>query len=123
MKRQLAALLLLIHISVNTEAGQLFRLPSLIRHYQKHQQEHSGYTLTEFLLKHYAGDEGNDADHDQLPFHDFSHSSMAIVFAPMVNPPTSSSILFEPEGSRSAERSEGLITAYTDCLLQPPRLF
>ncbi len=121
MRKQFAILLLMIHLSVNTEAGQLFRLPYLLHHYHLHLKHQAGLSLGKFLMMHYTGDDGKDEDHGQLPFHDFFHSSVTLVYAPMIQFTNSGTINFIPARLDWQETREELFFTFSDLILQPPR--
>lgn len=69
MTRVVTIFLFAFIVSVNTPAGEIFKIPQLIEHYLKHHKE-NGSSLAEFLAIHY-GAENKDADYpedEQLPF-------------------------------------------------------
>ena len=121
MKKQVAILLLVVHVSVNTEAGQLFRLPSLVRHYQKHLKGHSDLTVAQFILMHYASDDGRDSEHEELPFRNLPQSSVVIVYAPMISFVLTSSPFIPQEAQQWRDTREELFGTFNDIILQPPR--
>ena len=64
-----ASILLVVLLSAQTPVGQVFKLPLLIEHFLKHQQQ-SGTSLSSFVFDHYSH-EHQDADQSedrQLPF-------------------------------------------------------
>jgi len=69
MKNGATILLLILMVSIQTPIGQLFKLPLLVEHFVKH-QEQDGVSFFGFLADHYATDH-NDRDFpedEQLPF-------------------------------------------------------
>jgi hypothetical protein len=123
MKKPLVFFLLCIHIAGNTEAGQVFRLPLLLKHFQAHQQQDPSLHFIDFLAMHYAGDDGDasdDADDAKLPFHDYTHSSVSAVYAPMVK--TLAFIpFFTAYNDFPIEKKEAMPSKHVSILLQPPR--
>ena len=71
MKRTFSILLLLIFLTVNTEAHQLLKLPILVHHYIEHKKQNQKISFADFLNMHYVmaddGD-GDTAEDMQLPF-------------------------------------------------------
>jgi hypothetical protein len=87
MRKKLAILLISIHLVGNTEAGQAFKIPKLLDHFSRHQQQNPSLSFIQFFLMHYGGDDGTDADNDQdqqLPFHNLHHTTTAVVYSPML---------------------------------------
>ena len=67
--RSIASILLVLLTVTQTPLGQLLKLPVLMEHFNKH-QENEGVSFLEFLNEHYSK-EHNDADHsedEKLPF-------------------------------------------------------
>ncbi len=54
MRKILAILLITIHLTGNTEVGQLFRLPQLISHFFQHHRQDPSIDFFEFIAMHYA---------------------------------------------------------------------
>ena len=86
--------LLALLVSIQTPFGQLLKLPLLVEHFIKH-QEQDGVSLIDFLEDHYLSDH-NDADlpeDEQLPFKNITFNSIgyaivipviqANIFAPL----------------------------------------
>jgi hypothetical protein len=72
----------------NTELGQLIKLPQLFRHYHQHHKDNPSVNFFKFLVMHYAGEDGttaDDSDDMQLPCHDYQHTGIFFVFAPVSN--------------------------------------
>lgn len=86
MRKKLAILLISLHLVGNTEAGQLFKFPQLIRHFHQHQEKNGSLGFISFIMMHYVSDDGTTADDDQdqqLPCHNLQQHTMHIVFSPM----------------------------------------
>jgi hypothetical protein len=69
MKKGVTIFLLVSMVSLQTPVGQLLKLPLLIEHFIKHQQQ-DGVSLLAYLQDHYSEDH-HDADlpeDEQLPF-------------------------------------------------------
>lgn len=94
MKRAATLFLLVLLVSIQTPVGQLFKLPFLLEHFLKHQQQ-SGVSLFGFLADHYST---NHADEDwqedeRLPFKDtgfysFGSAVLTSVATALANPPS-----------------------------------
>lgn len=124
MKKSLIILLVSIHLAGNTEMGQFLRLPELVTHYFQHHRQNPDLSFWNFIAMHYGGSDGTSADDDydsQLPCHNINHSTLSLVFSPLL-----------PE-QPAAQKAADPMTAYCDCLperitpkhtltlLQPPR--
>jgi len=124
MRKVLAILLISIHLTGNTEVGQLLKLPQLLNHFFQHHRQDPDINFFEFIAMHYAGDDGTTADDDidsQLPCHNPNQSTISVVYSPMLkDPPT---IDFSICGTR--EYNSRLLTRITSehvsLILQPPR--
>ncbi len=124
MRNTLLILLISVHLSGNTEIGQLFRVPQLISHFFQHHRQDQSIDFFEFIAMHYGGDDGTAADDDidnQLPCHNVNQSTIAHVISPMVTDiPVSGFYLPDP-----SERNDRLVTGKTSEhvweFLQPPR--
>lgn len=121
MKRSVAVFFLVIHITCNTEAGQLFQLPVLLQHFREHKKQEPNIRFLEFLVLHYATGHGKTHDHAKLPFHDYSHSSIAVLYAPMTKTISSCCLHVRPDGGYSTFHKEKLTSHFPERILQPPR--
>jgi len=125
MRKKLAILLISLHLFGNTEAGQVFKLPLLMEHYHRHQQDKSDLGFIDFFLMHYGGDDGTDRDNDQdqqLPFHNLQHNTTAVVYSPMLKVlPEHTIYLWETRSYRSL-LSGPIPEIPLSVVLQPPRL-
>jgi len=94
MMKAATIFLLALLVSIQTPLGQLLKLPLLVEHFIKH-QEQDGVSLIDFLEDHYLSDH-NDADlpeDEQLPFKNITFNSIgyaivipviqANIFAPL----------------------------------------
>jgi hypothetical protein len=82
LKKITCCFLLLIYLFSATAIVELFKLPQLVKHYQKHKAVNTDTNVISFLIMHYqkedqAGNNSN-ADH-QLPFKSHHHA-MPFVF-------------------------------------------
>lgn len=126
MRKKLAILLISLHLFGNTEAGQVFKLPLLLDHYNRHQEQKPTLGFIDFFLMHYGGDDGISTDNDQdqqLPFHDLQHhNTTAMVYSPMVKVlPEHTIYLWETPSYRS-HLSGPIPEIPLSVVLQPPRL-
>jgi hypothetical protein len=69
-------------LSAQSPLGQLFKIPLLIEHFNKHQKQH-GVSFIDFLYDHYSSghNDGDLPEDEQLPFKtlNFYPASYAIV--------------------------------------------
>lgn len=82
MRRTLLIALVIVHSFGNTELSQLFRMPTLVRHYFEHARLNRDLGFLEFLGMHYGGDDGTHADDNrdtQLPCHNPQHNTLSVV--------------------------------------------
>ncbi len=124
MSKNLAIILISIHLMGNTEVGQLFKLPQLVQHFFQHQHIDPSIGFFEFLAMHYSGDDGTTADDDfdkQLPYHNTNHSTVGIVYSPMTN----DLIVAEVPALSGREYNEclqpGVSSKHVHLVIQPPR--
>jgi hypothetical protein len=124
MNRSLAILFILIHLAGNTEAGQLFRVPLLLQHFHLHHRQDPSVNFIRFLAMHYAGDDGNKSDDNEdakLPFHDFDHSSVSVVYSPLVKSVIAILPMDFRDKNKPAEKEENILSRHIGRILQPPR--
>ena len=85
MRRGVTIFFLVLLVSAQTPVGQLLKLPILIEHFIKHQQQ-NGFSFIGFLKDHYKPDH-NDADlpeDQQLPFKNITFYSIGYAIVPGV---------------------------------------
>jgi hypothetical protein len=125
MRKLMVILLISVHLAGNTELGQVMRFPQLIAHYFQHARLNPSINFFEFIAMHYGGDDGTTADDDfdnQLPCHNISHNTMAVVYSPMVQEiPSVSSPFFESKEYNS-RLENSTASKHVLLILQPPRL-
>lgn len=83
MKNTATVILLLLLVSIQTPVGQLFKLPLLVEHFIKH-QEQEGASFIGFLDEHYLSSH-EDADRpedEQLPFKSLAYYSIGSAIVP-----------------------------------------
>lgn len=71
MTRLITISLLIIYLLGETDLGQILNSPKLIVHYHQHAKINSGISFVNFIIMHYAGDDGTTQDDQQdheLPF-------------------------------------------------------
>lgn len=124
MRKNLAIILLSIHLTGNTELGQLFKLPRLVQHFFQHQRQDPGINFINFIVMHYAGDDGTTADDDfdnKLPCHSINCNTLSIVYSPMIKDLS----LTTPQPSPGKQYNDCLQSAISSkhvlMILQPPR--
>jgi len=125
MRKFLAILLISIHLTGNTEVGQLLKLPQLVTHYNQHHRQDPSVDFIDFIVMHYAGDDGTSADDDmdnQLPCHNLTHNTLALAYSPMVK--EIPSLVFSCCGTKdyNSRLLPGVSAKHVALILQPPRL-
>jgi len=117
--------LLGIHLMGNTELGQLIKLPQLFTHYHKHNKDNPSVNFFKFLVMHYAGEDGTTADDNddmQLPCHDYHHTGIFLVFAPVSNmEPGLDNMLYSDQVVYGGRLTTYNPSEYTFSFLRPPR--
>lgn len=71
MKNLISILLVTIYVFGNTELGQVFNIPQLLKHYRQHAAADGKISFAKFITMHYCGDDGIRSDDDEdskLPF-------------------------------------------------------
>jgi hypothetical protein len=125
MRKILAILLISIHLTGNTELGQLFRFPQLITHFFQHHRLDPSINFFEFIAMHYAGDDGTTADDDidnQLPCHNPNHNTLAVVYSPMIKEIPSIEFSSRKTKEYNSRLQTGITSKHVQLILQPPRL-
>ena len=124
MRNTLLITMITVHLSGNTEIGQLLRVPQLVSHFFQHQRQNESIDFFEFTAMHYGGDDGTTADDDidnQLPCHNVTHSTIAHVFFPMVTDIPASGLYLPVPSERTDRHVAGISSAHVWQFLQPPR--
>jgi hypothetical protein len=125
MRKILAILLISIHLTGNTEVGQLFRLPQLVAHFFQHHRQDPSISFFDFVAMHYAGDDGTTADDDidsQLPCHNPNHNTIAVAYSPMVKEIASIEVSVHETKVYNSRLLNGVTSKHVLLILQPPRL-
>lgn len=116
-------ILALLHLSGTI--SQIFRLPTLIHHYQEHQQQDPNSTIFDFLKAHYASTinhpDDEHKDHEKLPFKSADCSMMHVV--KIIHPSSNNYELRLSEGIsiKSIISQSFFYNAYLSNIWQPPR--
>lgn len=85
MRKQIAILLILIYAFGATDVHQLFKLPLLVVHYEKHHRDNPSITIGQFLKIHYLDPQPFDKDYQEdmkLPFkasRDYCAAAMTVM--------------------------------------------
>jgi hypothetical protein len=125
MRKTLVILLMLVHLTGNTEVGQLFRVPQLITHFFQHHRQDPGISFGEFIVMHYLGDDGTTADDDtdkELPCRNTGHNTIALSFSPMVNEIPFSELFLLNSPDYNSRLLSGITSKHVVLILQPPRI-
>lgn len=124
MRKNLAILLISIHLIGNTEAGQLLKFPQLLHHFFQHHQIDPSISFFQFMAMHYGGDDGTTADDDfdnQLPCHNPVHTTLAHVYSPMVKDILPAEIIVPETTVYSSRLLTGVSSEHVLLILQPPK--
>lgn len=113
-----------IHLTGNTEVGQIFRIPELISHYLQHHRQNSDISFFTFIAMHYGGDDGTTADDEydgKLPCHNLRSNTLSLLFSPMIKElaPQQQVSGFRPEFTSRTVR--GISSQHVSRIFQPPR--
>lgn len=124
MRRNLAILLISVHLIGNTELGQLFKLPQLMDHFFQHERLNPHLNFFEFIVMHYAGTDGTKSDDDfdkQLPCHNTDHNTLSVVYSPMVKEIPAADFNSWPNREYFDRLQTGTSCKHVLLFLQPPR--
>ncbi|MFN4123110.1 MAG: hypothetical protein ACK4GL_07380 [Flavobacteriales bacterium] len=125
MKRWISAFLAIILLQVSCSLGQVLRLPTLIHHFQEHQQEDPEGTFFDFVAQHYAPEinhpDDEHRDHENLPFKTADFSVLQVV--KIIHHSAESFELHQPEFERIKLTFSpfNFYNAYLSNIWQPPR--
>lgn len=125
VKKALVIVLISIHLTGNTEIGQLLRMPQLLSHYFQHSRQVGHLSFFAFIAMHYGGDDGTSADNDydnQLPCHNLQHNTISIAFSPMVKELTTSSFSVINKTEYQSDKICRICSTPVKPALQPPRV-
>jgi hypothetical protein len=125
MRKNFIIFFVIIHLLGNTELGQLLRIPQLISHYLQHHSQNPGIDFLGFITMHYFGDDGTTADDNldkQLPCHNINHSSIAVVYSPMVKDASPIRKCFFVENEFYECLQVSIFSKHVSLILQPPRI-
>lgn len=124
MRKILVTALIGIHLFGNTEFVQLLKLPNLVHHYFSHARINPNLSFAEFMMDHYGGDDGTNADDDfdkQLPCHSTQTNTLAHIFSPMLaEQPVLKAIPAVAKDYNSCLQS-GTPSEHVLLIIQPPR--
>jgi|CXWL01.1.fsa_nt_gi hypothetical protein len=126
MRNVLVIVLISVHLFGNTELGQLIKLPQLITHYNKHHRDDPSVNFIQFLIMHYAGDDGTTADDKedmQLPCHDYHNTGLFFVLGPAISmEPCPDQVFYCCEVSYRGLLLTPYSSGHIFSFLQPPRI-
>lgn len=114
-----------LYIISDTELTEVFKIPRLITHFKQHHAQNASVTFWNFLIMHYAGDDGTKADDNedlQLPFHTVNKlciSSLYTLGGSIIQspPPVTEDVL--STFPHTYERD--ILSSYINLVFQPPR--
>lgn len=114
-----------LYIFSNTELIEVFKVPRLLTHYQQHHVQNASVTFWNFLVMHYAGDDGTKADDNedlQLPFHSVNNhclSSLYTLGGAIIQSPPPAAVDVLSVFPHTYERD--ILSNYINHVFQPPR--
>lgn len=109
----------------NTELTEVFKIPRLVTPYKQHHAQNPSVTFWNFLVMHYAGDDGTKADDNedlQLPFHSVNKHCMNSLY-------TLGGAIVQPLSPAAADvlsvfphtYERDILSSYINLVFQPPR--
>jgi hypothetical protein len=125
VKRWISTLLAIILLQAACSMGQVLRLPTLIHHFQEHQQEDPESTFFDFLAIHYSPEinhpDDEHKDHENLPFKTVDFSVLQVI--KIIHHSAESFELLQPEveGIKLAFSPFNFYSVYLSNIWQPPR--
>lgn len=125
MRKILVIVLVGIHLTGNTEVGQLLKLPQLVSHYFQHHRQDRDISFVEFIFMHYWGDDGTSADDDfdsKLPCHNAVHNTIALVYSPMTQDIIPETLAHQRTVEYNSRLEAGIPSKHVLLILQPPKL-
>ena len=114
-----------LYIFSNTELIEVFKVPRLLTHYQQHHVQNASVTFWNFLVMHYAGDDGTKADDNedlQLHFHSVNNhclSSLYTLGGAIIQSPPPAAVDVLSVFPHTYERD--ILSNYINHVFQPPR--
>ena len=124
MRKVLVIVLIGIHLTGNTEVGQLLKLPQLVSHYFQHHRQDPDISFFEFISMHYLGDDGTSADDDfdsMLPCHNVRHNTLAVVYSPMTQDIIPDALTDRKVVEYNSRLEAGISSKHVLLILQPPK--
>lgn len=72
LKKLVAISFIMVFLGANTELHELLRIPMLLHHFIAHHSQEPNHSFLDFMNEHYSSAQnqsnGNDVEHDNLPF-------------------------------------------------------
>ncbi len=123
LKRVIAISLLGIYILTATEFHQLLKTSFLIEHYYQHKENNKALTLWNFLGNHYAEQDAQDSEHNNLPFKSPDACMSNILLAVFTHHGfhTSFKTYIVDTGNYSIEQENFLSSSFLASIWQPPK--
>ncbi|MBK8969732.1 MAG: hypothetical protein R3D58_02035 [Saprospiraceae bacterium] len=125
MRRFLFLILSVQLLSGNMLAGELWKLPYLVRHFQVHQRQNVGNTLLDFLNLHYANTKHRRSDpaHRQLPLQQIGFHTMSSTLLPEDGQLCMQASDTAPNNALRPTEKNLFPSDYRTRLLRPPQRF
>ncbi|WP_215235423.1 hypothetical protein [Dyadobacter linearis] len=125
MKRLILHIMLTILILDTTSLYQVFKAPTLFRHYIEHKALNQNISFMDFLSMHYWGDDMDDNDDEkdmQLPFKKFEIQHTSFLFVPFSNSFTFKNTYWPIKPDYGPDQPQGHYNAALGSLFRPPRV-
>lgn len=127
MNKYLAIFFLHVYALGATPIGQICKLPTLVEHFQKHQNENKGLSILSFLKMHYFNGDPIDADHEEdmkLPFKtiDFNTSISISSITDIHIFTREKQDFLQQKIVKNPQTENWYANTYLDTIWQPPRL-
>ncbi|WP_031527501.1 hypothetical protein [Dyadobacter crusticola] len=125
MKKLILHFMLTVLILDTTSLYQVFKVPTLIRHYVEHKALNQDISFLDYLSMHYWGDDLNDNDDEkdmQLPFKKFEIQHTSFLFVPFSNTFTFKNTFWPVKADYGPDKPQGHYNAALGSLFRPPRV-
>ena len=121
MKSAAAIFFLVLLVSTQTPAGQLFKLPNLVEHFVKHKKQ-SGISFMDFLQDHYSSShkDGDLPEDEQLPFKNITSCTMGYAIVPGII--KANTLVRLHPGKKAMVADMYILQQYLASIFHPPRV-
>ena len=124
MRKAIAIFFLFLFTASFTEAGQLWKLPLLVKHYITHRNNDNTLSIATFSEQHYLEDHHSDGDEqqdNQLPFKTYTVNTTAAPFLLTAAP-----VLLQPVAGTTTvlgiPQTPFVLSSHLFGIFHPPRM-